>query len=71
MKLLLSSTFSLFFLMLFSCGSEPTDNNEVLRQKVSPFDLADVTLLDGPFKHATELNVKSLLRYELWFQTLG
>ncbi|MGD2091682.1 MAG: glycoside hydrolase family 127 protein [Candidatus Aminicenantes bacterium] len=29
-----------------------------------PFELNEVTLLDGPFKHATELNVKSLLNYE-------
>ncbi len=29
-----------------------------------PFELTEVHLLDGPFKHATELNVKSLLNYE-------
>lgn len=28
------------------------------------FSLADVELLDGPFKHATELNIKSLLNYD-------
>lgn len=39
-----------------ACGEE--------RCKVFPFELSDVTLLAGPFKHATELNVKSLLRYE-------
>jgi len=33
-------------------------------RKVSPFELSDVTLLDGPFKRATELNKKSLLRYQ-------
>lgn len=32
--------------------------------KVLPFKLSDVTLLDGPFKHATDLNVKILLNYE-------
>ena len=29
-----------------------------------PFDLTEVKLLDGPFKHATDLNVQSLLNYE-------
>lgn len=32
--------------------------------KVLPFKLSDVTLLDGPFKHATDLNVEILLNYE-------
>lgn len=34
------------------------------RQELKPFQLTDVKLLDGPFKHATELNIKSLLNYE-------
>jgi DUF1680 family protein len=50
--------------MVFACGSETINNNEELRCKVSTFGLSDVTLLDGPFKRATELNKKSLLRYE-------
>lgn len=29
-----------------------------------PFEIKDVQLLDGPFKHATGLNIKSLLNYE-------
>ena len=29
-----------------------------------PFNIEDVKLLDGPFKKATELNIKSLLNYE-------
>lgn len=37
---------------------------EVIEFKVLPFELKDVKLLDGPLKHATELNVKSLLNYE-------
>lgn len=41
-----------------------SDGPEVIEFKVLPFDLPDVTLLDGPFKHATELNAKSLLNYE-------
>jgi len=28
---------------------------------VLPFEISDVKLLDGPFKHATELNIQSLL----------
>jgi DUF1680 family protein len=40
------------------------DGPEVVGFKVLPFDLSDVKLLDGPFRHATELNVKSLLNYE-------
>ena len=31
---------------------------------VQPFDITDVTLLDGPFKHATDLNIESLLYYD-------
>lgn len=37
---------------------------EILEYRVLPFDLKDVKLLDGPFKQATELNIRSLLRYE-------
>jgi DUF1680 family protein len=37
---------------------------EVVGFRALPFDLGDVKLLAGPFKHATELNVKSLLNYE-------
>jgi len=29
------------------------------------FSLADVTLLDGPFKHARDLNIKVLLEYDV------
>jgi DUF1680 family protein len=36
------------------------------QQKLYPqvFDLADVSLLDGPFKHARNLNIKVLLEYD-------
>lgn len=37
---------------------------EVVDFKVLPFEITDVKLLDGPFKHATELNIQSLLNYE-------
>ena len=32
--------------------------------QVTPFSLSDVELLDGPFKHAEELNITSLLTYD-------
>ncbi len=41
-----------------------TGGPEVVEFRVLPFELTNVKLLDGPFKHATELNVKSLLNYE-------
>jgi len=39
-------------------GAEMTDF------RVIPFSLTDVKLLDGPFKHATDLNIQTLLNYE-------
>jgi len=56
-------------LFLFSCQTNKneqikTGGAEVVSFKVLPFELTDVKLLDGPFKHATELNIKSLLNYE-------
>lgn len=54
--------------LLFACT--PKDNDgiktegpEVIEFKALPFPLKDVKLLEGPFKHATELNIKSLLNY--------
>lgn len=41
-----------------------TGGSEVVDFKVLSFPLEDVKLLDGPFQHATELNVQSLLNYE-------
>jgi hypothetical protein len=29
------------------------------------FSLTDVTLLDGPFKHARDLNIQTLLKYDV------
>ncbi|MCX6300899.1 MAG: glycoside hydrolase family 127 protein [Bacteroidia bacterium] len=37
---------------------------EVVSFRALPFSLTDVKLLDGPFLHATELNIKILLSYE-------
>ena len=59
----------ILLIFLLSCtGSEPpkisTGGPEVVDFRVLPFDLNEVHLLDGPFKHATELNIKSLLNYD-------
>jgi uncharacterized protein len=40
-----------------------TDGQEVVAFRVLPFSLADIKLLEGPFLHATELNTKTLLKY--------
>jgi len=58
------------FLMTTICCSPEVENRvktkgrEVVDFKVLPFELTDVKLLDGPFKHATELDEKTLLNYE-------
>ena len=50
---------------LFSaCKSKVITSSSDTPRPVKIFDLADVKLLDGPFKHATELNKKSLLKYD-------
>jgi DUF1680 family protein len=41
-----------------------TSGQEVISFRVLPFELTDIKLLDGPFLHATELNIKTLLNYE-------
>jgi DUF1680 family protein len=41
-----------------------TEGPEVITFRALPFNLTDVKLLDGPFKRATDLNIKSLLNYE-------
>ena len=68
---------ALFFVMviaasivLHSCSNKNDSHingkneREVITYKVLPFELKDVKLIDGPFKHATDLNVKILLNYE-------
>jgi len=37
---------------------------DVIEYRALPFELDDVVLLEGPFKHAMELNIASLLNYE-------
>lgn len=53
---------------LYSCSKKEnkiyTNGPEIVAFKVLPFELTDVKLLDGPFKHATELNIQSLLNYQ-------
>ncbi|MCX6253265.1 MAG: glycoside hydrolase family 127 protein [Bacteroidia bacterium] len=41
-----------------------TSGPDVVSFKVIPFGLSEIRLLDGPFLHATELNVKILLYYD-------
>lgn len=41
-----------------------TGGLEKVNFRVLPFDLAEVKLLGGPFKHATDLNAQSLLNYQ-------
>jgi len=59
-----------FLLLINSCNSNysgeriATGGAEKVDFRVLPFELTQVKLLDGPFKHATDLNVKSLLNYE-------
>ncbi|MCB0838956.1 MAG: hypothetical protein KDD99_19920, partial [Bacteroidetes bacterium] len=48
----------LFF--LFACQSK--ESTPSLPGSAKPFSLPQVELLDGPFKHATELNIESLLQ---------
>jgi len=45
-------------------GYIKTGGEEVISFRVLPFELKDIKLLDGPFLHATELNIKTLLGYE-------
>jgi uncharacterized protein len=60
---------SLFIVLAFSCDNYQekrikTNGREVVDFSVLPFELTDIKLLDGPFKHATDLNIQSLLNYE-------
>jgi hypothetical protein len=52
------------------CCSSPeetgirTKGREIVSFSALPFSLTDVKLLEGPFLHATELNVNTLLGYK-------
>lgn len=45
------------FVLTLPAAAQPAD-------PLSSFSLTEVRLLDGPFKHATDLNVQTLLNYE-------
>ena len=70
MKLLTKPTITALLLatIIFSCKHDNqrvlTGGPEMVSFRALPFEIKDVHLLDGPFKHATELNIKSLLNYE-------
>jgi uncharacterized protein len=70
MKLLTKPTIITILLvtLIFSCKHDTprviTGGPEVVSFRALPFEIKDVQLLDGPFKHATELNIQSLLNYE-------
>ncbi len=55
-----------FSIIAFSCliliGTRVTSQSALYRNE---FPLADVTLLEGPFKHARDLNIKVLLEYDV------
>ena len=61
----------LYFLILVVAAQAAAQGPNQL--SVQPFPLGNVSLLDGPFKHAQDLNEKVLLRYEpdrflAWFR---
>ena len=49
---------------LFACHSRVITSQKGVPNPVKPFSLSDIELLDGPFKHAEELNINSLLKYD-------
>jgi DUF1680 family protein len=55
------SSITLLLLVFLTC------NNIQAQDQLYPneFPLKDVTLLDGPFKHARDLNIKTLLEYDV------
>jgi uncharacterized protein len=62
--------FLVFMVMSFAgCSSKQegyikTSGKEVISFRALPFSLTEVKLLDGPFLHATQLDVKTILNYE-------
>jgi DUF1680 family protein len=69
-KIIIQSLFC-FVLMLAVAGCSSTgkngirtDGREIVTFTVLPFSLTDVKLQEGPFQHATELDIKTLLNYE-------
>lgn len=46
-------------------GAFVVNGNQQDKLYTNEFPLGDVTLLDGPFKHAAELNIQTLLQYDV------
>ena len=65
-KKIILTIYATILTMLSACHINKVDNGvkEVIDMKVVPFSIEDVKLLDGPFKHATELDEKILLSYK-------
>lgn len=67
---LIQSVYFIVFLSFLSGSCDKKESRietggpEVVLFKVLPFELSEVKLLEGPFKHATELNIEILLNYE-------
>jgi hypothetical protein len=60
---------SLFIYVLSGCSGSvesfvKSTGPEVISFRVLPFEITDIKLLDGPFLHATELDIRTLLNYE-------
>lgn len=68
----LASTLVFIVLMTFSFSCQPDaakvtisgPDGTIIEFRALPFELDQVKLLDGPFKHAMDLNIESLLKYE-------
>jgi hypothetical protein len=60
----ITAILALGILAISSCQNQVVTSAEGTPAPVQPFSLEDVTLLYGPFKHATDLNVASLLSYD-------
>jgi len=55
-----------FLIVIVSCGVLLFTSIHAQNKLYSnAFPLGDVTLLDGPFKHARDLNIQTLLKYEI------
>ena len=52
---------SVFFACLLFCNHIHAQDKLYSNE----FSLSDVTLLDGPFKHARDVNIKVLLEYDV------
>ncbi|MCB0668029.1 MAG: glycoside hydrolase family 127 protein [Saprospiraceae bacterium] len=54
----------LSFLVMSACNQTTISGFGEISRPVEPFPITAVTLLEGPFKHATELDKRTLLSYE-------